>query len=366
MLYKSVFFCYNPSKGADTMKKLSPAEKKAEKTFFGADMQKSWATHMKNYGPILKPAFPENYQAKVLLCGALTHITSKNQPQALLKLNSLQKHLETDADKAAFFFAMGLFCEYAGKFDEMAGLYTQANDLKHNFSLPYLKVGKYELDRRNYGKAGDCYRNAIRCLSAATDDKEKQLLATAHTNLASCLIMMHRTAEAEAALDASRKAAPMVPGRSAPEAILHALKGETAALLSSLNTLKTMAPFAYDSIKKSSDKILAGTEPQFFVLPVDPEKIAVFWNWFSKEESDLKQKLDKEDYDIVMKSISTKLLGTFHFLEEPPYVAIGKNENGYVIQLKDLYAVGIAHAYKALLDACPEAVKNNWLFDVVH
>lgn len=348
------------------MKKPSPAEKKAEKTFFGADMQKNWASHLKNYGPILKPAFPENYQAKVLLCGALSHITTKNQPQALLKLNSLQKYLVTDADKAAFFFAMGLFCEYAGKFDEMAGLYTQANDLKHSFSLPYLKVGKYELDRHNYGKAENCYRNAIRCLVASMDPKEKQLLATAHTNLASCLIMMHRCAEAEAALDASRKASPMVPGRSAPEAILHALKGETAPMLSSLESLKTMAPFAYDSIKKSTDRILAGTEPQFFVLPVDTDWITAFWNWFLAEEADLKQKLDKEDYDIVMRAISTKLLASFPFLEEPPYVAIGKNEKGYVIQLKDLYADSVTHAYKLLLDACPEEIKAGWLFDVVH
>ena len=348
------------------MKKPSPADKKAEKAFFSSDIQKSWATHMKNYGPILKPAFPENYQARVLLCNALTQITKKALPQALLKLNSLQKHLETDADKAAFFFSMGLFCEYAGKFDEMAALYNQANDLHHSFHLPYLKVGKYELDRRNYGKAESCYRNAIRCLASAVDPKEKQLLATACTNQASCLIMMHRCAEAETALERARQATPLVPGLAAPESILHALRGETSALLSSLNTLKTMAPFAYDSIKKSTDKILAGTEPQFFVLPVDSEKIAAFWVWFRTEETQLKEQLDKQEYDGVMRSVSGKLLETFPFLEEPPYVAIGKNENGYVIQLKDLYADGIIHAYKSLLESCPEEIKAGWLFDVVH
>lgn len=348
------------------MKKPSPAEKKAEKTFFGQDMQKSWTAHLKNYGPILKPAFPENYQAKVLLCGALTHITKKNQPQALLKLNSLQKHLETDADKAAFFFTMGLFCEYAGKFDEMAGLYAQANDLKHGFFLPYLKVGKYDLDRRNYGRAEESYRNAIRCLAAAADPKEKQLLATAYTNQASCLIMMHRSAEAETALEKARQAAPMVPGRAAPEAILHSLRGETAQMLTSLDTLKTMAPFAYDSIKKSTDKILSRTEPQFFTIPVDAEKVAAFWNWFTEEEASLKQQLDKQEYDGVMKSVSGKLLETFPFLEEPPYVAIGKNEQGFVIQLQDMHAVGVADAYRQLMESIPDAVKTNWLFDVIH
>ena len=347
------------------MNKRSAADKKAEKAFFNPDTQKRWASHMKAYGPILKPAFPDDYQARTHLCAALNHITAKNQPQALLKLNSLQKHLVTDADKAAFFFAMGLFCEYAGKFDEMAGLYTQANDLNHSFHLPYLKVGKYELDRRNYGKAESCYRAAVRCLTGTADDKEKQLLATAWTNLASCLIMMHRTAEAETALENARKLAPMVPGRSAPEAILHALRGETAQLLDSLNTLKTLAPFAYDSIRKSTDRILAKTEPQFFLLPVKNELITGFWTWFSGTSQELTLQLDKQEYDSAMQQISGKLLETFPFLEEKPYVAIGRNDRGYVVQLKDMYAAAVAEGYRLLLEACPDDIRTGWLFDVV-
>lgn len=348
------------------MKKQSLADKMAQKSFSSPEIKKSWAGHMKAYGPILKPAFPEDYQARVSLCTALNHITAKNMPQALLKLNGLQKHLVTDADKAAFFFAMGLFCEYAGKFDEMAGLYAQANDLKHSFHLPYLKVGKYELDRRNYGKAEGCYRSAIRCLSGTANDKEKQLLGTSYTNLASCLIMMHRYGEADAALESSRKLCPMVPGRSAPEAILHAVRGETAPLLESLNTLKTMAPFAYDSIKKSTDKILAGSEPQFFTVPVDSDKITHFWAWFCAEETGLKAKLDRQEYDAVIQLMATHLLEAFPFLEEPPYVAIGKNDKGYVIQLKDMYATGVMEAYRRLLDERPETAREQWLFDVVH
>ena len=67
--------------------------------------------------------------------------------------------------------------------------------------------------------------------------------------------------EADAALTASRNLMPLFPGRAAPEAILHAIRGEKAPMLTSLESLKTMAPFAYDAIKKSTDRILAGTEP---------------------------------------------------------------------------------------------------------
>lgn len=349
------------------MKKPSIADKKAQKMLNDPQFQKNWAAHMKSFGPVLKDAFAEDPASRVALCAALTHITGKKLPQALLKLNSLQKNLVTDADKAAFFFAMGLFCEYAGKFDEMAALYNQANDLGHKFYLPYLKAGKYALDTRDYGTAEKNYRAAVTCFPGmALTDKEKQLLASAHTNLASCLLMMHRPEEAEAALTASRKILPMFPGAAAPEALLHALRGQTAQMLSSLESLKTMAPFAYDSIKKSADQILAGTEPQFFAVPVAQEKIDGFWNWFAGAEADLKAKADKQEYDTVMTAVGEHLLEAFPFLEQRPGTALGKNDQGYVIQLKDMYATGVIEAYAKLMENCPEAVKSRWQFHVVH
>lgn len=349
------------------MKKPSRADKKAQKLLNDPQYLKNWAAHMKSYGPILSDAFSEDPQARVALCSALTHITGKNQAAALLKLNSLQKSLSTDADKAAFFFAMGLFCEYAGKFEEMAAFYSQANDLNHRFFLPYMKVGKYALDACDYDKAENAYRAAISCFPGfGLTDRNRQLLASAHTNLASCLIMTHRFDQADAALETSRKYLPQFPGRFGPEAILHALRKETQALLSSLNDLKTFAPFAYDSIKKSTDRILAGTEPQFFLHPIAAENVTSFWNWFSGEETGLKTRLDKEEYDSVITALGDALLRTFPFLEGKPYVAIGKGKDGYVIQLKDLHAVAIVEAFQVLLAACPETVSSRWHFHVIH
>ena len=159
---------------------------------------------------------------------------------------------------------------------------------------------------------------------------------------------------------------PLFPGRSAPEAILHALRGETAPMMSALDALKTMAPFAYDAIKKSCDRILAGTEPQFFSVPVRDENITAFWNWFSGSEADLLSKLEKQDYTAVMTSVGEHLLEAFPFLEQRPTTALGKNDHGYVIQLKDMYAVAVVEAYSRLVDACPEDIKSRWLFDIVH
>lgn len=349
------------------MSKPSAADKKAQKALSDPQFQKNWASHMKAFGPILKDAFADDPLSRVALCTALTHITGKKMPQALLKLNSLQKALITDADKAAFFFAMGLFCEYAGKFDEMAALYNQANDLHHSFYLPYMKAAKYALDTHDYGVAEKNYRAAVGCFPGfGLSDKEKQLLASAHTNLASCLVMMHRPEEAEAALTASRNVMPLFPGRAAPEAILHALRGQTTQMLACLESLKTMAPFAYDSIRKSTERILAGTEVQFFTIPVDAEKISAFWNWFSLEEGTLKSQLEKQEYEAVMTTVGDHLLQAFPFLETRPSVTLGKNDRGFVIQLKDLYATGVQDAYRKLISSCPEQIQAGWLFDIVH
>lgn len=349
------------------MKKRTIADKMAEKSFSSPEIKKSWAVHMQAFGPILKPAFAEDYQARVHLCAALNHISSKNLPQALLKLNGLQKHLVNDADKAAFFFVMGLFCETAGKKEEMLALYSQANALGHKFYLPYMKAAKLHMDGCSYDQAEKNYRAAIDCFDASgPDQQEKLILGSAYTNLASCLIMMHRCEEAEAALETSRALVPVAPGRAAPEAALHALRGERDQVDACLNTLKSHAPGAYEAIKKSTDKILDGTDPMFFTVPVEEEKITCFWTWFADSSTALKKQLDKQEYDAVISQIAGQLLQAFPFLEEPPYVALGKNDQGYVIQLKDMYATGIIDAYSKLLSACPETIRNGWLFDVVH
>ena len=44
------------------MKKETLAEKFARKSFESASFQKNWQIHMQAFGPILEPAFSENFQ----------------------------------------------------------------------------------------------------------------------------------------------------------------------------------------------------------------------------------------------------------------------------------------------------------------
>ena len=349
------------------MKKENFADKMARKAFEKPDVRKSWETHMRAFGPILEPAFADNLQARIHLTAALNHISNRNLAQALMKLKALQKAVVNDADKAALLFCLGLYGEMAGSREQMLAYYTYANECGHRFYLPYLKVAKFYLESRMYREAEANFCKAIDCFRAVSlSDVDKIILGSAYANLASCLTMQHRYDEAEAALKNSRTIWRSAPGRAAAEAVLCAIRGDAPGVEACLGVLKTQGEQYYSAVKKSTDGILEGTDPMFFELPVDEDKIAAFWQWFVGYEEQMKTLLDREKYDEGLTPVARQLLAGFPFLEEIPNVGLGKNEKGYVVELKDYDAVAIAAAYEKLVSACPEDIKARWQFVIAH
>ena len=349
------------------MAKESLANKMARKAFYRNDVQQSWKVHIQAFGPILKPAFAENYQAKIHVTAALNHISKGNLPQALPKMQMLQNFCQTDADKALLLFVFGLYCERSGNQEQMAAYYDAANRVGHSFYLPYLKVAKYFLAAADYAPAEENFRKAIACFDAAAlSDADRIILGSAWANLGSCLTMLHRYDESWKALENSRFLCPDAPGRAAAEAVLHALNGDEAQVNACIATLEAHSPEVVDSVRQSTARILAKTDPLFFPVSVDGEKIAAFWTWFADYEAELKALLDGEKYEDGLTPVAKQLLEAFPFLENIPNVGLGKNDKGYVLELKDYYAVGIVAAYGELLDACPEAVREHWQFAIAH
>ena len=349
------------------MKKESFADKMARKAFEKPDVRKSWEVHTQAFGPILEPAFTDNLQARIHLTAALNMISSRNLAGALLKLKALQKSVTTEADKAALLFCFGLYCEMAGNQQQMLAYYALANETGHRFYLPYLKVAKFYLNGRMCTEAEENFRKAIGCFAATgLSDADKIILGSAYCNLASCLTMQHRYDEAEAALDSSRSICPDAPGRAAAEAVLHALRGEAAKVEERLAQLGAQSAEVCAAVKKNTDAILAGTDPMFFAVSVDDDRIAAFWQWFAGYEADMKATLDREKYDEGLTPVAKQLLVAFPFLEEVPNVGLGRNAKGYVVELKDYYAVGIVAAYEKLLAACPAEIGEKWQFVIAH
>lgn len=349
------------------MKKETMAEKMARKSFESAQFQQSWMVHMQAFGPILERAFAENYQAKIHLCAALNHISRKQLSQGLAKLKLLEKFIENDADKCAYLFFMGVYCDMAGNQEQMIAMYTLANEYGHKLYLPYLKVAKFYINGHMYETGEKNCRAAIDCFTATgLSPRDKLLLGSAYSNLGSCLLMMHRYAEAEEALTTSRSLFPNAPGRAAVEAALYALRGEAEKVNECLETLKGHAPAAYEAVKESTGKMLDKTDPKFFPVALEEGKIAAFWGWFGGYSAELNGRLARSEYEAAVKAVAEKLLEAFPFLEEVPPVALGRNEEGWVIRLTDMYAVAVMDAYEKLLAACPEEIKAQWQFDVVH
>ena len=349
------------------MAKESLADKLARKAFFRNDIQKSWQAHLAAFGPILKPAFEGKYQAKIHLTAALNHISTKNLAQALPPLQNLEKACETEADKAALLFCLGVYSEAAGNAQQMLAYYAAANNCGHRFYLPHLKVGQFYLNNRMYREAEENIRNAIGCFEAeGLGKQDKLILGSAYTNLASCLTMTHRYEEAQAALETSKSLYPDAPGRAAPEAALYAVRGDAPKVEACIEILRRENEALAEAVRESTAKILAGTDPVFFAVPVDEGKMAAFWAWYAGYETELLAKLEAEQYDEGLTPVAKELLHTFPFLEDIPNVGLGKNSNGYVLELKDYYAVGIVDAYEKLLAICPQSIQDRWQFVITH
>ena len=81
------------------MKKETFAEKLARKSFESAGVQRSWKVHVQAFGPILEPAFAEDFQTRIHLINALNHISNRDLKTGLKKLQLIEKACETDADR---------------------------------------------------------------------------------------------------------------------------------------------------------------------------------------------------------------------------------------------------------------------------
>lgn len=211
-------------------------KKMADKAICNENVKESWKAHEQVFGPILTPAFVNDSVARVRLTAALNALSGRDIDKAFKKLKTLQKYCVTDADKAAWLYFMGLCADLAGDRDAMIGFYAEAGTYQHRFYLPYLKLAKCALADGVFEIAEDNYRLAIRCLKDTELNTQSteillnaqsvDVLATAYTNLTSCLTMMHKYEAAQAALAASEKVLAVQPGRAATKAVLYAAMGK--------------------------------------------------------------------------------------------------------------------------------------------
>lgn len=299
------------------------------------------------------------------LLAALNHLSRRDVRNGIKKLEQLQEKCVTNGDRAAWLFFMGLGFELAGMEAEWIACYRSAGEYGHRFYMPYLKLAKFFQQGCLYDRAEEYYRAAIGCFTGTgLSDGDRRILGSAYTGLATILTMMHRYEEAAAALESSRQLWPEAPGRSAAEAVLYAVQGETDKMECSLSTLQSHAPEVYPSVADMTGRILNGNEPLFCPVDAEEDKITAFWQWFLENRETLEAQLKRDEYP---EDLSERLNDLFPFGQrelEPEFL---REEDGTLrMLLPDYYAVALTWGYEQLLEKCPEELRESWIFETVH
>lgn len=341
---------------------MSFLDSMAKKAFEKEDIQQSWRVHLQAFGPILEPAFREDYASRIHLTAALGRISRNDIRGGLDKLMPLRKALKNDADRAAWLFFLGLAFEQAGDIRNTLECYQQANAYEHRFYLPYLKVARYAYEDMAYEASARNYRKAISCFDGTgLGEQEKTIVASAYTNLASCLTLMHRFDEAHQALDTSRQIVPDAAGRLGTEAILYAAQGKQTQAQQCLDQLEQSMPDSAAAVHEAVDPILNGSNPHFFLQPIDSDKLDTFWNWFSRTESSIREQIQKGEGENALQQICDQLHLIFPFLDRAPWVGYQKEEKDTLI-LEDYFSVSLESGYRQLLACRPESINQIWNF----
>lgn len=332
------------------MKEKNIADKMAEKAFNSKKIQDSWLAHMAAFGPILEPAFETDFQSRVHLTAALNLLSNRKVKESVEKLAQLKEKCVTDADWAAWHFFMGVVAELSSKPKEIVACYEKAAEYDHKFYLPYIKLARYAHFDANFDAAEKWYWKGISCLENKNlTEREAAALASTYANLCSCLTMMHRYEDACMALERSKAAADKVPSRLASEAILYAAMGQQEQVSAVLELIKKQVPGLLAPTVDMTEQIAKGEHAHFAAVPMEEGKIDAFWKWFSTGE-------------ITEDNVQTELAKVFSFMQRPMQVHINNNE----IQIRDFYTTALSEGCKTLLHSCPDTVRKNYQFIIIH
>ena len=343
------------------------AEKLARKSFQSAAVQKSWKAHMQAFGPILEPAFAENYQARVALTAVLNKLSNQDINGALAGLRKLRDQCATDADKAAWLFFSGVCMEFAGQKYPMLDAYRQAGLYHHKFYLPYMKVAKYAYEDRALDISVENYLLAIGCFDGDPTPADTQILASAYTNLAACYTMMHRFDEAEAALAQSQALLPNQPGRAATRAVLAAVQGNAALVEASLTQIAAETPQILEGVRSQTEQIARGEHPQYRAQPLLEEKITEFWAWMEENAQSLRGLMDTEEgLDQLFGQVQSHLLPIFPGMDQPVEFSVEPVGGCVSITLADGYSATLEAGFRTIIAACPGSLKPYLKFSIEH
>ncbi len=348
------------------MRKQTLADKLAKLSFNSAGFQKSWQVHMNAFGPILEPAFVEDYQARVHLTNWLNKISQGDAAGSLPLMKKLQKYIETDADRCLYYFCCAL-CFRSMQVDEQYyDAMEQCVALKPRFYLPYVDLAQQQLFGNFFDEAVENFRAALKYYPEnQVNLQNPRTHAVLCCNLAAGLLFLHRQDEARAALEQARKICD-TPDVCAVEARFFALAGDAEGVKECVARLNAADAELAERIGQDAEKILRREHPHFFEIPTAPKSIAAFWKWFDQNAAELAASLNSGDPSQAVQSIQEQLHILFPYAEAPLIGEIGSENGMLILRLKHYHSKSLVPGIAQLLAAFPEKYAQTWRFIADH
>lgn len=328
-----------------------------------------WGEYAAIHMPILAPALQDSAYARLLTFRTLDAIhRRKPTRRASKRLHNLYYHLcpqERPADQALYYFLAGMYMQMLGRPHDMARRFRASALFKPTYHLIYAQLGEYEtFERRRYDRAALHLDQAIDCVYKypPLDDAKQHYIAVLQAGIAYALVMLHRTADAEAAL---AKAAPAAetPSYLHALAFLRAVQGRGEEAQQALTALRPHNEQLYRTSAENIRLILEGTHPRFTAKEPDHAAIAAYWEWFASAEPTLMKHLSCKD--------GNRVCGKLHephfapLTPEPDY--IDQMSSGILlvdgkpqIHVHDHHSKTYAALIDAFTAACPPDILSRW------
>ncbi|MBR3764718.1 MAG: hypothetical protein IKK57_09255 [Clostridia bacterium] len=327
-----------------------------------------WREHLGHYLPVMKGVFPHDNTAKLLVFRILDAVEDRQlaRAQRLLEQMRLIVNREngTNAEKTLYLVLAGMYHLRREDVYEAARHMRWAGKYGHDFHMPRLILGlHYVYDRWLFERAYAELDKGIDCLYAygTLDEEKRRVIAVMHSLMALCRTMMHQPEEAERLLTLA------APASGTPEyqhalATLRAVQGRRMEAETAMAALKKLDPARHDHWQEGIGMMLEGTHPHFTARKPDQEAIAAYWEWFAKNEKELRRMLNLQG----PRTCHAMQREAFQpLVPEPDNIDMMGHDFVMVDGKPEMHFYALhSRNYQALIDAlaeaCPREVTSRW------
>lgn len=332
-----------------------------------APARKRWMGHVAAWLPIMEKAFVKEPRAHLLTLLMLDDLQAGRLQQAEARRQKLERMAQASGqapDQALVHVLTGVCHFRRGNLPAMSHRMRAAEEAGHRFHLPHVMRAVFFLhDMWNFQRCCEELDKAIDCVYSypPLDEGKRRAIAVMQSDMALARTMMRRPEEAERLLQKAE------PARDTAEylhalATLRAVQGCREEARCALDALEKADGRRWETYREGIQMMMEGTHPHFTAKAPDPQAIAAYWDWFIREEKELRRLLTHQGPHACF----MHQRDAFSPLVPEP-ASIDRMVHNHVMiggRPEIHFLANHSATYQALIDAliaaCPEEVKQHW------